>query len=299
VCARQSNTQVTHISMPQRPPPPDGAKNLVLLVLDSCRYDSFMAAKPRIMSQLGEVQRRFSYASWTSPGHFNLLMGLLPHPSPTQIVASDYYKRELGGFAHRLGIDQMGLTDMIPRLWLPDFLRNRLGYSTHAIMSMPILNPHTPLNADFDSYVLADSHNDLRAMIPQLQFNEDRPSFYLLNTGETHYPYATPDEPEDQWPRIHGVHGVFKRMGGGPLLAKADASARFDQDKLDILRKRQIRTVQHIDSVVEELIDHLPRGTHLIITADHGELFGEAGYFGHGPINHEKVLEVPLVEGVV
>jgi hypothetical protein len=195
VCARQSNTQVTHISMPQRPPPPDGAKNLVLLVLDSCRYDSFMAAKPRIMSQLGEVQRRFSYASWTSPGHFNLLMGLLPHPSPTQIVASDYYKRELGGFAHRLGIDQMGLTDMIPRLWLPDFLRNRLGYSTHAIMSMPILNPHTPLNADFDSYVLADSHNDLRAMIPQLQFNEDRPSFYLLNTGETPRPTS---------PRISG-----------------------------------------------------------------------------------------------
>ena len=27
------------------------------------------------------------------------------------------------------------------------------------------------------------------------------------------------------------------------------------------------------------------------------ELFGEAGYFGHGPIMHEKVFEVPFVEG--
>jgi hypothetical protein len=26
-------------------------------------------------------------------------------------------------------------------------------------------------------------------------------------------------------------------------------------------------------------------------------LFGEEGYFGHGPIVHEKVLEVPFVEG--
>jgi hypothetical protein len=26
-------------------------------------------------------------------------------------------------------------------------------------------------------------------------------------------------------------------------------------------------------------------------------LFGEEGYFGHGPILHEKVLEVPFVEG--
>ena len=33
------------------------------------------------------------------------------------------------------------------------------------------------------------------------------------------------------------------------------------------------------------------------ITYDHGELFGEDGYFGHGPIQHPKVLEVPFVEG--
>jgi hypothetical protein len=282
-----------------RPTPPQGARNLVLLVLDSCRFDSFMAAKPKVMSRLGEVQRRFSYASWTSPAHYNLMLGLLPHPSPTGIFASDYYREELGKYAMRLGIEQMGFTDMIPRLWLPDFLRNTLGYHTRAIVSLPVLNPHTPLNADFDSFELAASHNDLAAMIPMLQFSDERPTFYLLNTGETHYPYATPDEPEDQWPRVHGVHGVFKRLGGGPLLAQTDAPKVFDQDKLDILQKRQIHTVSHVDGVVEQLIDHLPRNTWLIITADHGELFGEAGYFGHGPINHEKVIEVPLVEGLI
>jgi hypothetical protein len=37
----------------------------------------------------------------------------------------------------------------------------------------------------------------------------------------------------------------------------------------------------------------------IIVTADHGELFGEDGYFGHGPIQHEKVWEVPFVEGKV
>jgi membrane-anchored protein YejM (alkaline phosphatase superfamily) len=37
--------------------------------------------------------------------------------------------------------------------------------------------------------------------------------------------------------------------------------------------------------------------THFIITADHGDLFGEDDYFGHGPIFHEKVYEVPFVEG--
>ena len=35
-----------------------------------------------------------------------------------------------------------------------------------------------------------------------------------------------------------------------------------------------------------------------VVTADHGELFGEEGFFGHGPVQHPKVTEVPFVEGL-
>jgi hypothetical protein len=283
--------------MVDRPAPPSGARNFVLLVLDSCRFDSFVAAKPRIMGALGTIERRYSYATWTSPSHFNLLMGLLPHKSPKNVFASTYYKQELAGLAHRLGIPEMGFVDMVPRLWLPHFLRHSLGYRTRAVVSLPVLNGHTPLNVDFDSWELAPAHNDLAAITPTLQFSDDRPTFYLINTGETHYPYATPDEPESEWPVIHGVHGVFKRAGGGSMLTEAEAG--FNQDRLDQLRKRQIHTVSWVDNAVEELIDSLPPNTWLTITADHGELFGEGGYFGHGPIHHEKVVEVPFVEGLI
>jgi hypothetical protein len=40
------------------------------------------------------------------------------------------------------------------------------------------------------------------------------------------------------------------------------------------------------------------RTTRGFVTSDHGELFGEDGWFGHGPIVHDKVLEVFLVEGL-
>ena len=102
-----------------RPDPPAGARNFVLLILDSCRYDSFVAASPKTMARIGTIERRFSYASWTSPSHFNLLMGLLPHTNPQHVFASTYYKQELAGLAHRLGISEMGFVDMVPRLWLP------------------------------------------------------------------------------------------------------------------------------------------------------------------------------------
>jgi arylsulfatase A-like enzyme len=43
----------------------------------------------------------------------------------------------------------------------------------------------------------------------------------------------------------------------------------------------------------------VPDDTYLVITSDHGDLFGEGGMFGHGAVVHEKVLEVPFAEGLV
>jgi arylsulfatase A-like enzyme len=157
----------------------------------------------------------------------------------------------------------------------------------------------TLLNHGFDSYHLMEKHNDMRAMVRRMSFSEEYPSFYLLNVGETHYPYALPDEPPEEWPRVSGVHGVFQHLDehvvGGKL--RRGRAQVFNEAKLKQLRQRQIAAVKHLDGVVEEMFDLLPRSTYVTITSDHGELFGEDGYFGHGPIQHEKVLEVPFVEG--
>ncbi len=251
------------------------------------------------MKKLGAVERRWSYASWTSPSHYNLLIGLLPHKSPRHVYASEYYKTAFLKFNERLGTDDLKFASLVPRLYLPLFLKESLSYRTHARVSLPVLNPKTILNQGFDSYKLMEKHNDMRAMLPEMQFSEEHPSFYLLNVGETHYPYALADESPDEWPRISGVHGVFKHLDehvvGGKLVARKQKF--FDNTKLETLRKRQVRAVQSLDRVVEELFDLVPKNTYITITADHGELFGEGGYFGHGPIQHEKVWEVPFVEG--
>jgi hypothetical protein len=272
-----------------------GQNNYVLIVLDSCRFDSFVAARPRVMRKLGRVERRWSYASWTAPSHFNLLMGLLPHTNPKHVYASEYYKKDFLCFNDRLGCSGVDFRSLVPQLYLPPFLRDTLGYSTNAMVSLPVLNPKTPINCGFDSFRLMERHNDMRAMVREIHFSPDHPSFWLINVGETHYPYALPDEPEDEWPRLHGVHGVFKHLG------EKGASARkeplFNKTKLQELRARQVRAVKYIDTVIEELFDLVPKNTFITITADHGELFGEGGYFGHGPICHEKVFEVPFVEG--
>jgi sulfatase-like protein len=278
------------------PAPPPGARNLVVVVLDSLRYDSWLAAEPQSLAALGPVERRWSYASWTAPSHYNLLMGLLPHTSPREVYASEYYKQDFVRYSERLGVDGMEFRKLLPSIFLPTYLRRTLGYRTHALVSMPVLNEHTALNRDFDTYELMPRHNDMAAMLERMTFDQERPSFYLLNVGETHYPYALPEEDPSEWPRISGVHGVFRHLDA-PGPEGEDPREFFDEDTLATLRGRQVHALEYLDGVFARLLDLLPAKTWLIVTSDHGELFGEDGYFGHGPIAHEKVLEVPFVEG--
>jgi hypothetical protein len=274
--------------------------NYVLVVFDSCRYDAILKARPKTIRRLGKVERRWAYASWTAPSHYNLLMGLMPHSSPRGVFASDYYQRDFLKFNERLGAEGLEFKRFVPRLYLPVLLQS-LGYKTHAMVSLPVLNPLTVLNSGFDSYKLMERHNDLRAILRAMTFEPDQPSFYFLNTGETHYPYALPGEPKESWPHISGVHGVFKHLDHHVVGGKLRRTRRqaFDNAKLRQLQDRQIEAVRHLDGVIEEMFDLLPENTYVTITSDHGELFGEDGYFGHGPIQHEKVLEVPFVEGKV
>jgi hypothetical protein len=286
---------------PEAPVPPHGARNLVFVVLDSLRYDSWLAAEPKTLAALGPVQRRWSYASWTAPSHYNLLMGLLPHSSPPEVYASEYYKQDFLRYSERLGVQGMEFAKLLPSIFLPTYLKHQLGYRTHAMVSMPVLNRHTVINRDFDTYELMPTHNDMAAMLGQMEFSDEHPGFYLLNVGETHYPYALPDEDPSQWPRISGVHGVFKHLGETPGDGSTTTEPRefFDQHALAELQSRQITAVQYVDGVFARLFDLLPANTWVIVTSDHGELFGEDRYFGHGPIAHEKVFEVPFVEGMV
>src|SRR5204863_7537811 len=213
----------TAAARPVKLPVRMGARNFVVVILDSLRYDSWVAAEPGTLAQLGPVERRWSYATWTAPSHYNLLMGLLPHTSPPEVYASEYYKQDFLRYAERLNVPGMEFKSLLPSIFLPTYLRNVLGYATHAMVSMPVLNPHTVINRDFDSFELMPTHNDMAAMLDKMTFSADRPAFYLLNVGETHYPYALPDEDPSKWPRISGVHGVFKRLDDDREQADHDA----------------------------------------------------------------------------
>ena len=183
-------------------------KNLIFIVLDSCRFDSYQRARTPNMDRLGAGERRFSYASWTSPSHYTYLMGMIPHTSPAGVFASEVYKSDFVKWVDRLGIDGLSFKSFVPQLSLPGVLQQQ-GYRTCARVSMPVLNPSSHLNRHFDDYRLMANHSDFAGMLKDIEFDEDEPQFYFLNLGETHYPYML--DPASL-PHISGVHGVFKHL---------------------------------------------------------------------------------------
>ena len=263
--------------------------HIVFIVMDSCRYDSFVAARTPNIDRIGKAERRYSYASWTAPSHHAFVMGMMPHASPKDVFASEVYKEEFALWTGRTGHAGLQFKEFLPDLSLPKVLR-KIGYRTVAKVSMPVLNKSTLISRDFDDYKLMKHHNDFAGMIDEMEF-PDEPHYYFLNLGETHYPYMLSGE---NLPHISGVHGALKGMDDAPARAEKQS---FDAGQMEMLRRQQVKCVEYIDGQVGRLMAETPPNTHFIVTADHGELFGEDGYFGHGPIMHEKCFEVPFVEG--
>jgi arylsulfatase A-like enzyme len=276
--------------------------NFLFIIFDSCRFDTFKEACTPNMSRLGSLEKRYSYASWTAPSHAVYLTGISPHKSPKEVFASEVYKKDFTYWSNRLNIPDISFKGFVPELSLPAFLK-RNGYRTSAMVSLPVLNQMTIFNQHFDSYELMPKHNDFNAMIEKLDCDQKQPSFYFLNVGETHYPYTLPFESAENLPRIHGVHGVFKHMDDFAIESNQSSEGKnerfFCSDEMLEMRNKQKRNVEYLDRLFEKLYEKIPRNTHILVTSDHGELFGEDNYFGHGPIFHEKVFEVPFIEGKI
>lgn len=276
--------------------------HIVWLVFDSVRYDSFAAAVTPNLDRIGPARQSYSYASWTAPSHYNFLMGLLPHQNATNVFASIQYREDLIRWVSRIGLEpanKFSFEKFLPTLSLPATLKC-LGYRCEAYVSLPVLNPKTLLSQHFDSYELMPQHNDLQSIISRLKFDETL-RFYFINTAETHYPYLLPRETGSDLPRLPGLHGCYRDLDEflrNPGMFHADSpGTAFTPQRLRGLWEKQVACLEHLDKIVGELLEKVPENTWFIVTSDHGELFGEDGFFGHGPVMHPKVYEVFCLEG--
>ena len=272
--------------------------NYVLVILDSCRFDSVQKVWPRLvhLPKVGNLQEAYTFATWTAPAHLNFLTGRLPWRFSTDETGlrtggTELYD-DLGLWDQRLGCEVGSILNegfsIVPRL-------HELNYSLQAIVSARPLGPGSFFSTFFDSHIYVGRQGDtlLRAL-EHLDFTH-QPVFLVLNLCETHYPYfdgSYDDRFGNRW--VPSLHSQGQAACDGKVLSKPI----FTKDELQQLHLRQQNAVRYVDSLLPKLFKCLPRNTFLTITADHGELFGESNQFGHGEVSNTKILQVPLIEGL-
>lgn len=122
------------------------------------------------------------------------------------------------------------------------------------------------------------------------------PFFVLNHYMDVHYPFYPPEEflGTDARGAISTSHAITLND-----LMQRDPD-RLDRSDVSDLRALYRGDVRYTDHYVNELLEALEERelleeTVVVLTSDHGELFGEHSLFGHPPSVYEPSVHVPLI----
>jgi arylsulfatase A-like enzyme len=289
---------------------PSDAPNILLLILDTVRaanlsaYGYHRPTTPALEALARDgvlFEAAFATESWTLPSHASMLTGLWAaetgasyltplhprHPTLPRILREAGYLT--GSFAGNSGwasaevgigrdFQHVESYDLSPKhlLWSTSFSQMRLAQE--------LIGGTVSLDGGRIARALGEF--ELRPLAPRGpgmpvapdvarrfarwrdRVGDRHPWFAMLNFFDAHGPYASP---------------LTERFNGG----------RTAMDRYD-------GAIAYVDSIVGEVIDGLrKRGelerTIVLVTSDHGELFGEHGYEGHGTTLYLPVVHVPLL----
>ena len=131
-----------------------------------------------------------------------------------------------------------------------------------------------------------------------LATHTERPFFAYLNYYDAHEPYLPPspfdtqfgpDSLRKNWLIHQATRAAFRKFKESMTAAERAAEQRAYDGSIAYLDSRVERLLTQLDRL------RLSRETIVIITSDHGELFGEHGLFSHGNSLYLPLLRVPLL----
>lgn len=280
--------------------------NLLVVVVDCMRPDflgfngypvDITPTLDRLAASGVVFDQARSPATWTKPAIASLFSGLSPWRH---------------GILHiDAGTDGRPQAEILPKRieTLAERLRGA-GYSTVAAVYQPHLTWQDGFGQGFDIYRHVDRVNapGMNVLLIKAldQMDASKPYFAYLHLLDVHAPY-TRSLPQSQ---ISGHSGLsdsvpecVHRLEMDPeCLAAEVAWLQSRPGKIDLrrLRRRYAREIEYVDSALSGLLDALRKhrrlkNTVVVVTADHGEAFGEHDQLFHGFAPFSELLRVPLI----
>jgi Sulfatase len=256
------------------------AERVLLVTYDSCRYDVLQTARTPVLDRYGPPARAQTPGNFTYPAHQAFFVGHLPHVLRDRPYYNRFSKQLLG--LERVGEKHVSRDAML-RVSSPVNLLAGLRQRGYQVVGTAAMSwfQLSSLTEGFEKF--RHTGVDAEAQVDYLLsvLDIDRPFFAFVNFGETHAPF-----------HFRG------KVGRCPLDVRAASMSWPPLERGRVGRgssafAHQVESAEFLDVQLEHLLQALPRDTVVVVCGDHGECFGEDGYWGHG-FNHPKVLEVPL-----
>jgi arylsulfatase A-like enzyme len=304
--------------------------NILLVVLDALRHDAIEphgapAGSTPAIAQLARrgsaVPHAYATSSWTLPSHASMFTGLLPRGLGLG-QAPD------GPQGARPALEQVK-DRMLPRVL------NEAGYATSGLSTNLWASEHAGFDAGFErfTYTTPDRGGRINAMLSggwrarlawtreglrarsdngaaelgrllraEIEDWSGRPTFWFVNLCECHSPYLPPRPWNDLGPRdrVRAALEASRHLSFQAICLYAAGAWEIPEEALERMRHLYGRAAAYMDQWIADALEALERRgildeTLVIVTADHGENFGEHGFIGHGFSVNEALIHVPLV----
>ncbi|CAN5675119.1 hypothetical protein BH23PLA1_BH23PLA1_06630 [soil metagenome] len=305
------------------PEPPPSAPNVLLIVLDTVRAEStslhgYERDTTPVLRRLSEQGIRFDHARvpapWTLPAHASIFTSRWPHELSSKLdqPLDDTYDT-IAEYLRDRGYATAGFVAnrFFCNAWY-GLGRGFLHYDDSAITWTSILGSSglgrrvartafpSPVDRPSAYFRRKNAETLNREFLQWIDGPrpEGRPFFAFLNYFDAHDPYLPPDG----WKRRFGLQPEGK--ADFALLRDWHEATRTNPEvperDVTLAIDSYDECIAYLDEQLGLLFDDLDRRgildeTLIIITSDHGELFGEHGIYGHGSCLYRPVLHVPLL----
>jgi len=235
-------------------------------------------AFPKVLQENGYKTYGHCMASFIPPAGYEDLFGFSEFLYPGKKTGVDDGKRT-----------KVGLLDKVrsyPKIF--NFLKNT--YKT-------IAGQERLIKASAKHF---DGSVSLKYMLDKLKKDSrESPAFVYSTLLHPHTPYYPP-----KWCMDHVLQGDKIDPLAFDIQSKMNAWANGDfgevDSAIDSLKKLYKGELLYADSLVGEFVNQLKESgrldkTIIIVTADHGELFGEDGWLNHGLTVREELYRIPCV----
>jgi arylsulfatase A-like enzyme len=306
-----------HLAVARLPDVTPGAPNILVIVVDTLRADhlsSYGYSRPTspnldsIAEQGVLFEHAFATSSWTKPSHASLVTGRYTYQHgadateqlddryPTIAEVLQLHGYRTGAFSANYWVFNRREGFGRGFVHFEDFYRSISNMATNTLYGRVIeeyvLHRGFGLRFRIDRRRASDIN---RSLLHWIDRDSATPFFAFLNYYDPHAPYVPPQP-------YRGMFSQLEEPGG---LINTD----WDMQHIYVpMTPEQLRgeidaydgTVAYVDNHIGELMVELQeRGlaenTLVVVTSDHGELFGEHGLFEHTNSLYREVIQVPLI----